>query len=1287
MNGTEEQTAPVIVGFDPWVVLAEISKGGMGLFLSSNSSLKEILGRLIKQSLSLRYAETEDWVFSGFTAVLPPPSTTMLNEKVVLEALSEAFLDLNGSALSATHLTTFRKAIEVVHSPSLEIADLTTAVSSVGSNRFIFVAEASKYRAKDVHLPPAFGISAVRSPEDVWVRHVAILGKILSPLVKSNDGYTFVNVTEAPLHKSESLALLEEIQGDLWQAEYSGINPEQELNRNAERWISMAVTGSIDEVRDEVQGLGLSEMVTNHIFAQLLSRAGKEDELLSVIDKILASTSVLAAAERVQLAALAIDAGGLTRARDLLAIGVEDLIEEEWFEKALDVAIQLRSDELIIKIDQQMSTLYPHSEILRENRDRRLLLNCRSITNKNYEFSTAGFSQRHEELWGALKGSDAEYKKVISMTFEWGENWQELASLCCAAHAQSLGRTREAVEISTTTASSKFYGRQATQILLSSLRRLMLKQEIKPSEGDYYRKPLSAAIRYLAQHPQDQKTRAALISLLTVEACGEIAVPIAAMLALNMASESVTLAKYQSIKINPNETNESPAQSMPGESESAMEIDDPEFAKVVEAGLSWINQQRVAEFGVTRLPLELVGSDPDGIVMHLNRILYLNGSHGPEDTDLEFLNQMTLLACAIAPYANFERNGDFSALRLLACQNALHGSAQYARNLCEQMLLMGQESPLRKRLSWAAFADVYHRCRKPVEALIGVACAMATDSEVRAADLWQEVHTFIRVLRDLGLIQFARDLIPVLKQLMEQLGHNPSSDPRIITLELSLKLFEVRDSDTTALADLANSMGSNCETVLGSPSNLVPAVTLLAQTVLKCDSAGAPVSENVRNILATALTSIGANLAQFVSTVSSISPTPAHVVNMYNKVQRAISAGDAPADFIPVTIAARRLLDRTQDKPAEAQISALAAEILAEQGVEPPGDLPPLTCEWPLVYAQELSRTGLEVVFLSLNSQDDLLVTHVFQGEAYQVEQPNSDRSFLKRMQVWLDEYPKAYGFIDARDGVNEFHDSMDKLGIKIVSQGQLLIIAEPMLQQLAMNLIIVEPLDGAFNYFLGSKSAIGITPSLRWLSQVRGSTRKGRGGYKAWISAEENAVDGGALGIVLDRLKDTFHEYNFAVDTGRRLPLDVSDASLVVACAHGGLSNSGKFIHTISDEDSLVESPGALAQALRGVELVILFVCSGGRLDKHPFDNSTVGLPKQLLNQGCRAVVASPWPLDVKVTYNWLDSFMQAWEAGETVLSATKAANDVVMQRLGEYPQYGLAMTVYGDVLLSKEK
>lgn len=1284
MEGTENQPTYAIDGFDPWAVLQYAIFGNLGLMIGGNS--KQVLGRLIKRSFDLRYKESDQFVFAGFTVILPPKSATNLTEQAVMEALSHAFLELAGIELSSDQIGKIKKAIEVRHASSLETADVKIAVSAVTAKRFIFVAEAEKYRAKDVHLPTVFGISAVRSPEDIWVRHVAFLGAALVPSARANDIYIFIHVTEPPLQKTESLQVLEEIDCDIWQAEYTEDSPEMIVNKNTETWVKLALTGSIDIVRREISSLSLNEVTKKHLLAQLLARAAIEDELLFVIDEILEEASNLAVAQRIQLAALAVNARGFTQARSLLAIGIEELVEEEWFEKALDLALQLDSNELITKLDDRMSVLFPSSQILRDNRDRRLLLNCRYIQTKEFQFSTAGFTDIHDSLWRALNKASVEYSDIAHLAHEWDAEWQELASLSCAAHAQSVGNALEAVLLAKSLTTSNLYGRQATQIVLSCIRKLMLTQQISYADSDYYREPLAAAIRYLAQNPQDQKTRSSLISLLTVEACGEIAMPIAALLALDLASEGVTLKEKQTPSVRSKSARTISDTHSSEDLESDTYANDPQFLQTIKSGLLWLDQHKVAEYGVTRLPVEQVGDDADGVVKRLVSLLYLNGSHGPQDTDLEFLDQMVLLTCAIAPYADAERNGDLSALRLLACQNVLCGSAQHARNLCEQMLIMGQDSPPRKRLAWAAYADVYHRCRKPIEALVGVACAMATESEVGAADLWQEIHTLIRVCRDLGMIKHAKDLMPALKKLMVQIGVDPENDKRVTTLDLSIRLFEVRENDTATLCCLVNTMASNCEAVLDDPNNLVPAVTILAQAVLKCDSASIPVDDRCRDILAVALTRIGAKLSNFVSTVSSASPTPANVVEMYNKVQRALASEDAPSDLTPVTVSARRLLGISKEQSDSPEICALAVEILAERGVELPGDIPDLSIGWPLAYAKELSLQGLEVVFLALDSQNELSVTHVFEGAAYRIEQPKFDMSFLKRMQIWLNKYPREYGFIEAHHGIDEFYTSMEALGVKFSSVGHLLIVAEPMLQQITMNLVVVEPKEGGFSYLLGSKAAIGVTPSLQWLSQTRGSARKGLGGYKAWISADDNALSGGTLSIVLDRLRDTFDQYSFAVDTGRTLPRNVSDASLVVACAHGGLTQGGKYIHTISDEENLVESPSALAQSLRGIELVILFVCSGGRLDKHPFDNSTVGLPKQLLNQGCRTVVASPWPLDAKVTYNWLAPFLEAWEAGETVLSATKIANDAVTLRLGEYPQYGLGMTVYGDVLLTKE-
>ncbi len=297
-------------------------------------------------------------------------------------------------------------------------------------------------------------------------------------------------------------------------------------------------------------------------------------------------------------------------------------------------------------------------------------------------------------------------------------------------------------------------------------------------------------------------------------------------------------------------------------------------------------------------------------------------------------------------------------------------------------------------------------------------------------------------------------------------------------------------------------------------------------------------------------------------------------------------------------------------------------------------------------------------------------------------------------MDEWLEKYPKSYGFINEEDGYNEFFNTMNNLGVVFPISENLLIVSEPLLQQLTANLVYVHPDQNECEYFYGSKSAVGFVPSLRWLSMTKARARTNKSTYRAWISVDtetESTRDSevklnGTLSIAFERLSGAFNKYGFIVETNSGLPNGMADASLAVVTAHGGLGQEGRYLQRISDDDSLIESPSALAASLADVELVILFVCSGGRIDKDPWDNRTVGLPRLLLNKGVRAVIASPWPLDVKVTYNWLEPFMDAWGDGMTVIQATKVANQAVVKRLGDNPKYSLAMSAYGDLLMTKQ-
>jgi hypothetical protein len=409
------------------------------------------------------------------------------------------------------------------------------------------------------------------------------------------------------------------------------------------------------------------------------------------------------------------------------------------------------------------------------------------------------------------------------------------------------------------------------------------------------------------------------------------------------------------------------------------------------------------------------------------------------------------------------------------------------------------------------------------------------------------------------------------------------------------------------------------------------------------------------------------------------------VVEMFNRVQRATYAADAAGDNAIVGLAARRLLDGRVQQAPTANDKALAVELLADHTValsDVPSDM---EVDWPVRYAQSLNQEGLDVTFLAVDSSGELAVTYVSGGQAQSIGQPRHEQSFRQRLLAWLEDYPRNYGYVDAAHGNNEFFTTMEKLDICLPTPNSLVVVAEPLLQQLTANLVVVEPKDGGFSHFLGTKTAIGMVPSLTWLSMVRASERSGKHAYKAWVSAQDGPEGVSTLNVALAWLTGTFEDFGFTVDTGRRLPRDMSDAGLAVVTAHGGLTAEGRYIHSIRDEGALIEAPSALGNALAGVEVVILFVCSGGRLDKHPWDNTTVGLPKQLLDKGARAVIASPWPLDVKVTYRWLEPFLREWEAGLTILQATKKANDAVAQALGDGPQYSLAMTIYGDILLTK--
>jgi len=1267
MEETNTELRHSVKGFDPSKLFRQgINLGSIDLI--QGGSFTEIIGRVIPSLWMNTTNKSGKSPFSGISIILPPTTSTRLTPVSVLQSMASGILAIRGSEPDSEELKILKRIVNVVNCSTLEVTELVRTAENEGRHRLMAIAEASKYRDQSITLQPVFGVSAIRTSEDLWAQHVTLLCRQCVSIANKAEGYALIHVADIPATRPENVKLLCSVDNCFVTCVGNKQDPEEIINQRAQKWLSMVLIGKTAEAVVEIDQLKITDVDRLHILVQLFQSAGKNEETLDHIEQMKPHLSALTSAQLVGLSRLAHKAGDDCLARSLLPEDISNISEKIWIEAALELATHFEDNVKIEHFDASLALLYPNSDHLRENRDRRLLLNCsRGKLDESYLFTTAGFTNRHLTLLESISLPKSNYQQIIQQADGWGTDWQDLAKICSAMNAWSVGLSRDAADIASIITTSDLYGRQATQILLSSLRTMMLKEEIEPNDHDYYRAHLLAAIHFQAKNPDDGLIRSGVSKLLSVESCGDLGLPIVALTMLDLASEGVSLATPEIAITEVNKT----------------ELDTDSIELVIKKGLAWLSNEGTAEFGVTVLPAEIVGSQPDDVIKSLSRIFLYASSMEGENLDLAFMEQLVSLVCAICPHATKERNEDLRLIRLLAGHYAMQGQFQHARNITEHLLLMGQGDKVRLRLAWLAFADVYHRCHNPVTALVGLACAMATKAPIKKADLWQEVYAAIRILRDLGLFEYARNFLPTLKVLISDCGFNPETDLRIVTTELGLRMSECEEA--SEIGCLMEELTLNCERATIDKNELFPITILLGQIIRKASNAGILVTEQTNNVLQKALSLLGHNASELVETVSINTPSPIGLAKMFNRVQRASYAKDSAGDYTIVGLAARRLLDCHALQTTTPDVQALAVEILADHTMVLPGEPQDIEAHWPVRYAQSLNKENLDVVFLATDSNDELVVTYVSKGEVKLIEQPRHSQPFRKRMFLWLEDYPRNYGYREANDGNNDFFTTMEKLDVCLPAPHMLVVVATPMLQQLITNLVLVESDDGGFPYFLGTKTAVGMVPSLTWLSRVRTNIRSEKRAYKAWISAPDSPQDSGSLGVILTRLSSTFKEFGFTVDTGQRLPRNMSDAGLAVVTAHGGLTIEGRYFHTIKDEGNLIEAPSQLALALAGVEVVILFVCSGGRIDKHPWDNRAVGLPKQLLDKGCRTVIASPWPLDVMVTYRWLEPFLHEWEAGSTVLLATKKANESVARALGDSPQNSLAMTVYGDVLLTK--
>jgi CHAT domain-containing protein len=313
---------------------------------------------------------------------------------------------------------------------------------------------------------------------------------------------------------------------------------------------------------------------------------------------------------------------------------------------------------------------------------------------------------------------------------------------------------------------------------------------------------------------------------------------------------------------------------------------------------------------------------------------------------------------------------------------------------------------------------------------------------------------------------------------------------------------------------------------------------------------------------------------------------------------------------------------------------------------------------------------------LGLDDDQRLVRVTAHDGQVELPVRESADVFSSAAFERWSQQYPYRYAYLDTAEAIasNEARVSVMQLGLGEIRCVPTMVVPAVGLAAFPANLLFLN------DDFAGRQMPMAAVPSLSWLARSRQQHRSRNGRRIAWISTQHDETSPGTLLQVAERLREPLTNFGIDLRTTSSAPPEMRGADLVVLGAHGGLVPEERFFQVVADERSLRLSARHLAGLVGEAGIAILFICSAGRADVVPFASATVGLAKLMLDSGCRAVVASPWPLDARVPAHWMPAFLRASAEGATLGHATFAANHAVSQALGNVVTHALAMHVIGD-------
>lgn len=1207
------------------------------------------VGPFVSWSLAMMNPENEQVIFTGVTVIAPPKSVADEIAAKLADSICAHRSRWSGEDLPEGACERLARGIKVIVADGPSVDDIASALTGVGPRRAVAVIGVGESAPAAGDGPSADCLESAAT--ELAQRASAIAGE--------KELFVIIDTARARPARALSETLRSIRNTSAFTADADG--PRDRLAMMLPDWRGVVRGGDLAAALSAIDALpDLGEFDRAILRIDVLDEANLGDAALEAI-RALDPAGAMTADQAARISLIAANAGGTDTAIGILQRHLPDFDTQTELETALRAAQRATEDDIAAELQARLEEDHPSSPVLAQTKYRAAVKRCDHRGAHDHLAGIPGaeaLARMHLELAGRLGGDgDPDYPAIVASA---ADGQREKVRTECARHANKHGRSGQALTL--LLAQEAVADGTGTFALCDALDDILLHREPGGalSVGDnLVQEAFDALTARLGDNTGEKFLRVRLLDMIEPPVSGDL-------------GRKLVLSALKRARRRPATLTRRAAVENPVDMADLLAI-----AGFKDRLRQWIHEDGPLRVGRSRFPLADLPASADQICEGILHELDF-GARRVGTKDVQGLLLKLAFGSAVAAHASTP-NLDLPMIRVASIGLALAGLEQPARDTIETVLQISA-TPERRRLAWLGIADVYSRTNQNLVAALYAASGLGQgDGEIDEQQYWHETLLTYRIQRELGAFDDAEESLAIAESLLGDMGRADDYIHQIETNRIALDMKKARGGiSVPEFSKLLERMVVNAEAVIDNADEGAPATVLLKQMIRQGREMGAQIPANADAVAERLKERVGGALAELAEALGRDVPTAGDLIALIRQSSGQRYSAEVGTDAKALAMTARRAL-RADDTLSDTDTACLALEMTCDRALAVPGwtdaKTPPAAPGDERAVADALRRISANgtAVLLSGLAEDGTLVS--VDAVAGNIGTPvrEDPRLFSRPMlDEWSRDYPFLYGADDRP--ANAFLTTTEKLRLSRLPAGPLLLIRDSRIASFPPSLLRAGPHgSSAITSFAGAERPVSSAPSVLWLDAAMRYKSLGDGRRLAWMPG------GGTMKAIAQYSGGPFAAHHVELDDRERLPDHFKGASLAIVAAHGKLNPDGGAFQVVSSEGSVAVTGGELARSLHNVGVVILFVCSGGRSDKHPAADATIGLARDILDQGTQAVVASPWPLESLVPPRWIDTFLRKWDQGDRLADAVHAANIQLFAR-DQNPEKGLAMNILGN-------